>query len=293
MTTPVYPNAISFADLKTEFGASNSSSISLGDYYAGGSLIPSGTSNNPHGSSSTIPGSGVLSLDTFHGTTHPGYRFTGGTTYTIPYGITKLSIQYWDLSGTDLVLSTATPSCTPGGTVTVSLNSDASQASTLSISGYGTLSLPVLRKPICRINGNVDAEFSWNISLHASGGNTSTSGTQSTMAAAVAAVGGSMSFVIENAHGQLGHNLYYYPVNSSYIDTFSSVIGDAGFPTFLDAYAYRNGTYPPFVSQTPSKSNGYQLGCWERDEVADEGYCDVRFGVFLPNYILGLTPLAS
>jgi hypothetical protein len=293
MTTPVYPNAISFADLKTEFGSTDSASVALSNYYAGGSLIPSGTTGSPQGSSSAIPTSGALSLDALHSSTHPGYTYTSGITYTIPYGITKLSIKYWEVSGTNLIQSTATPSCTPGGTVTVSLGGDATASSTLAISGYGTLSLPVLRKTIVRMKGNVDNTFTWYISLNATGGDTSTTGQQSTMATAISNVGGSLSFGTENSHGQLNHELYYYPVSASYIDTFSSVISDAGFSTFLDAYSYRNVSYPPLVVQAPSKGNGYSLGCYQSDQLADEGYNDVAYGVYLPNYVISLTPLAS
>ena len=295
MTIAVYPNPVSFSDIKIEFGAVSASDISLGSYYAGGSLVPSGATGNPQGGgNSNIPSSGALSIDQFHHATHPGVGpYASSRTYNIPYGMTKLNIKYWDMSGTDLTQSTATTSCTPGGTVTITLGSDATVASTLSISGYGTLTLPLLRKPIVRMQGNVDAEFAWYISLNATGGNNSGSGTQGSLASVVSAVGGSISFYTEVSHGQLGHSIYYYPVSSTYMDTFSSVISDAGFPTFVDAYSYRNGNYPPYVFQTPTKANGYSLGCWERDEVADEGYNDVQFGVYLPNYILNITPTAS
>lgn len=64
MTLPVHGNSISLSQIQTEFGGSNP--ISLSEYYAGGSYVPSGTSGE-HGA---IPSSGTTSLDKFHGSSN-------------------------------------------------------------------------------------------------------------------------------------------------------------------------------------------------------------------------------
>lgn len=55
--------AISLSTIQTEFGGSNP--ISLNEYYAGGSLVPAGTS----GTYGAVPSSGAISLQNFYGTT--------------------------------------------------------------------------------------------------------------------------------------------------------------------------------------------------------------------------------
>lgn len=61
MTLPAHGNSISLSQIQTEFGGSNP--ISLSEYYAGGSYVPSGTTGE-HGA---IPSSSTTSLDKFHG----------------------------------------------------------------------------------------------------------------------------------------------------------------------------------------------------------------------------------
>jgi hypothetical protein len=57
---PSSPNAISLSQIQTEFGGSNP--ISMNEYYAGGSHVPSGTGS--------IPSSGTISMSHFHGTSN-------------------------------------------------------------------------------------------------------------------------------------------------------------------------------------------------------------------------------
>jgi hypothetical protein len=53
---------ITLSDIQTEFGGSNP--VSLSEYYAGGSYVPSGTS----GTNGAVPASGGISLSDFYGT---------------------------------------------------------------------------------------------------------------------------------------------------------------------------------------------------------------------------------
>ena len=53
---------ITLSDIQTEFGGSNP--VSLSEYYAGGSYVPSGTS----GTNGAVPTSGAISLSNFYGT---------------------------------------------------------------------------------------------------------------------------------------------------------------------------------------------------------------------------------
>lgn len=53
---------LSLSDIQGEFGGSNP--ISLSEYYAGGGLVPSGTS----GTNGPVPTSGTISISSFYGT---------------------------------------------------------------------------------------------------------------------------------------------------------------------------------------------------------------------------------
>lgn len=64
MTLPVYPNAISIDNLRTETAQTTGS---LAAYLAGGGVVPLGTYGAPNGSNIQIPSSGPISLDSFHG----------------------------------------------------------------------------------------------------------------------------------------------------------------------------------------------------------------------------------
>lgn len=61
MTLPS-SGALTLANVQTEFGGSNP--VSLGEYYAGGSYVPSGTS----GTYGAVPSSGAIGIRNFYGT---------------------------------------------------------------------------------------------------------------------------------------------------------------------------------------------------------------------------------
>ena len=63
MTLPA-SGPLSLSDIQTEFGGSNP--ISLSEYYAGGGLVPAGTS----GTYGAVPSSGALSVQNFYGTSN-------------------------------------------------------------------------------------------------------------------------------------------------------------------------------------------------------------------------------
>lgn len=81
--------AISINDIATEFGGTAPHSLS--EYYAGGGLVPAGTS----GTNGAVPSSGQISLWNFYGTTKAitaHSYFTPGTyTFTVPAGVTYIS----------------------------------------------------------------------------------------------------------------------------------------------------------------------------------------------------------
>lgn len=84
--------AISLNTIQTEFGGSNP--IGLNEYYAGGGLVPSGTS----GTNGAVPSSGTISIANFYGTSAaapPGQiAYTSGGTYTwvAPAAVTGVSV---------------------------------------------------------------------------------------------------------------------------------------------------------------------------------------------------------
>jgi hypothetical protein len=63
MTLPT-SGPLSLSDIQTEFGGSNP--ISLSEYYAGGGLVPSGTT----GTYGAVPSSGAISIQNFYGTSN-------------------------------------------------------------------------------------------------------------------------------------------------------------------------------------------------------------------------------
>ena len=66
--------AISLQTIATEFGGSTPHSLS--EYYAGGGLVPAGTS----GTYGAVPSSGAISIQNFYGTSNISYMAaTGGT----------------------------------------------------------------------------------------------------------------------------------------------------------------------------------------------------------------------
>lgn len=60
---------LTMANIQTEFGGSNP--ISLSEYYAGGGLVPSGTT----GTYGAVPSSGTISIRNFYGTTNVVVNF--------------------------------------------------------------------------------------------------------------------------------------------------------------------------------------------------------------------------
>jgi hypothetical protein len=58
---------LSLTDIQTEFGGTNP--ISLNEYYAGGGLVPSGTT----GTNGAVPSSGAISINSFYGTSNVRY----------------------------------------------------------------------------------------------------------------------------------------------------------------------------------------------------------------------------
>jgi hypothetical protein len=75
MTLPT-SGPLSLTDIQTEFGGTNP--ISLNEYYAGGGLVPSGTT----GTNGAVPSSGAISINSFYGTSNVrnfGYFFSERT----------------------------------------------------------------------------------------------------------------------------------------------------------------------------------------------------------------------
>ena len=96
MTLPVYGNSLSLSQIQGEFGGSNP--ISLSEYYAGGSYVPSGTVGYPNGGGAVaIPTTGTISINNFFGATAfiPGtVTYTSGSgTFTVPSGTTTIAIE--------------------------------------------------------------------------------------------------------------------------------------------------------------------------------------------------------
>jgi hypothetical protein len=63
MTLPT-SGPLTLSDIQTEFGGSNP--ISLSEYYAGGGLVPPGTT----GTNGAVPSSGTISISNFYGTSN-------------------------------------------------------------------------------------------------------------------------------------------------------------------------------------------------------------------------------
>jgi hypothetical protein len=90
---------LSLADIQTEFGGSNP--ISLSEYYAGGGLVPPGTT----GTYGAVPSSGEISIRNFYGTAASG-----------PLAITiSPSSLYNIFSGTGTVTSDPATGTATGG----------------------------------------------------------------------------------------------------------------------------------------------------------------------------------
>lgn len=93
---------LTLSDIQGEFGGSNP--ISLSEYYAGGGLVPSGTS----GTNGPVPTSGTISISNFYGTSN---------TPTLEVGAGDVSGTSSGLSSSGLVVSSTSPDTTAiGGT---------------------------------------------------------------------------------------------------------------------------------------------------------------------------------
>jgi hypothetical protein len=70
---------LSLTDIQTEFGGSNP--IGINEYYAGGGLVPPGTS----GTNGPVPSSGTISINNFYGTEQfvPTALFGGGSDFSV------------------------------------------------------------------------------------------------------------------------------------------------------------------------------------------------------------------
>lgn len=79
---------LSLANIQTEFGGANP--ISLSEYYAGGSLVPAGTT----GTNGAVPSSGTISIANFYGTSAlpPVWTPAGGSSAGTPTELSVYSI---------------------------------------------------------------------------------------------------------------------------------------------------------------------------------------------------------
>lgn len=72
---------LSLANIQTEFGGSNP--ISLSEYYAGGTYVPSGTT----GTYGAVPSSGTIGIRNFYGTSGVAVNFTDASVSSVSYSV--------------------------------------------------------------------------------------------------------------------------------------------------------------------------------------------------------------
>lgn len=84
---------LSLNDIQTEFGGSNP--ISLSEYYAGGGLVPAGTT----GTNGAVPSSGTISISNFYGTSNTVVNFTDQYIYGINFGSAQAGYQIFGSGG--------------------------------------------------------------------------------------------------------------------------------------------------------------------------------------------------
>lgn len=72
---------LSMSQIQAEFGGANP--IGLNEYYAGGGLVPPGTT----GSYGAVPTSGTISIQNFYGTSNVAFSPDGGTSAGAPVGL--------------------------------------------------------------------------------------------------------------------------------------------------------------------------------------------------------------
>jgi len=80
--------ALSLNDIKGEFGGP--ASPSLGDYYAGGTYVPAGTS----GTNGAVPSSGTISIGSFYGTGLPVISITDQNLINVTFSPTNSTQSY-------------------------------------------------------------------------------------------------------------------------------------------------------------------------------------------------------
>lgn len=99
---------LSLQNIQTEFGGTNP--ISLNEYYAGGGLVPAGTS----GTYGPVPSSGAISIRNFYGTQsfipfgEAVYTSPGTYSFVVPAGITEISAVAVGGGSTGVVYRTTT-----------------------------------------------------------------------------------------------------------------------------------------------------------------------------------------
>ena len=147
--------AITLSDIQTEFGGSNP--ISLSEYYAGGSYVPSGTS----GTNGAVPTSGEIAVSDFYGTQsgvtitvtegsassgyHRGYGFntTGALTnssWSTNYGsVSPTAYEGATIKAIVRITVKLSNNPPPGFYVVLSGNRAQNFFTSIDVEGYGTL----------------------------------------------------------------------------------------------------------------------------------------------------------
>jgi len=159
---------LSLNDIKGEFGGP--ASPSLGDYYAGGSYVPAGTT----GTNGAVPSSGTISISNFYGTSDvvivlsnqsiqdftggardatAGYRLTSAGLAQSLVNVTYTTLETWCTPTSEAgnyevfatLVSGSTPSGTIGSWVALSTTQDWVLSSSIGISKVCQLSLQIRR----------------------------------------------------------------------------------------------------------------------------------------------------
>lgn len=160
--------AISLSTIQTEFGGSNP--ISLSEYYAGGGLVPPGTT----GTYGAVPSSGTISVRNFYGTSAvvivlsnqyiqdftggaraatAGYRLTSTGLAQSLVDITYTTLETWCTPTSEAgnyevfatLVSGSTPSGTIGSWVALSTTREWALSSNIGVSKVCQLSLQIRR----------------------------------------------------------------------------------------------------------------------------------------------------
>lgn len=102
MTLPT-SGPLSLSDIQGEFGGSNP--ISLNEYYAGGGLVPAGTT----GTNGAVPSSGTISISNFYGTSNQYVAFDDTSAYDFVFSPMSALASY-QISATGYVNATGVSS---------------------------------------------------------------------------------------------------------------------------------------------------------------------------------------